>query len=211
MSLPGTKEKRWRLRQINGAPSPMVATDEVRAHLARLRGWGLPVRSIAQGTGVSEHTIARIISGEYRTVQRARAAALLALDHRPRPGQRSVLAVGARRRSQALKSLGYSNSWQAARTGFAGPPRTLSVRLAQPCIVAPLYWAFVELYREVVTSGRRGPSPRVAVHARRLGYAGPLDWDDIDHPDEVPDPTGLHKRRRQPWDQATRERRRNAS
>lgn len=199
--------KRWRYRQALGLPSPMVLAAPAYDHVEQLLAWGVPVVSIAEAAGTTHQTISDLRRGRFGRLRRELAAAILAVGPHPHPAQRRVLAIGARRRYQALMTLGYPAPWQAPRIGYGHRPHHLGTLLARTTIPAHYHWAIVELFREVVASGKRGPSEHAARLAIRHGYAGPLDWGDIDDPAEVPDSSGLQKRQRQRWSQAHRKRR----
>lgn len=93
-----------------------------------------------------------------------------------------VPAEPSRRRIRALQVIGYSLTDQAARLGIT--QQRLSNVLHDNASVRPATARRIAaLYDELHMT----PAPddyytrRTRLRAQRLGYAGPLAWDDIDH------------------------------
>lgn len=188
--LPATPKKRYQLRRHRGASSPLVDAAPVVAHLQRLTAWGLPPQSIADAAGLPLSTVWPRITGATTspTVHHVTAAAILAVDHRPRPAQRLVLAVGARRRVQALSALGYSVAWVAEQLGLSQANHVTDM-VRKPLMTYQRWREIADVYARTVAIGRPGPSKRARLRAARLDWPGPLAWDDraLDDPDASPD------------------------
>jgi hypothetical protein len=89
--------------------------------------------------------------------------------------------TGTLRRVQALARMGWSVREVARRAGVARPDDLLNPRRLVHRDTAT---AVDRVFRELCMTP--GPSARAKAIAERRGYAGPLDWDDIDDPSERP-------------------------
>lgn len=173
------------LRQVEGRSPLLVDAAEVQDHLARLLGWGLTLASIEEASGCCRALLQNHRDRAYSRINRQYADAILSVTHRPHPRQRQVLAVGARRRADALAAIGWDLRWQAGQ---------LDLRLsrywdalAKPRISQQLWQAIADLYREY--AHQPGPCARARTWAAKRGAATPAQWDgeDIDHPDASSD------------------------
>lgn len=103
-----------------------------------------------------------------------------------------VPALVTRRRLQALRWVGYSPDALGRHLGLH---KSLVWRWARAETVTRITEARVaKLYAELAFTPPQATnkSERISVHktraeARRRGWAGPLDWDDITDPNETPD------------------------
>jgi hypothetical protein len=99
-----------------------------------------------------------------------------------------VKTLGLIRRRQALAAMGYNWSELAAHYGRA--VTVLRGHLERPTVQKATFQRWVRLYDALCTIP--GPSSRARFYARRMGWAPPLAWDDIDNPRERP--KGVHRR-----------------
>lgn len=99
-------------------------------------------------------------------------------------GARKVPALGTQRRIRALNRWGYTREQIAARVGWT--QSALTRLLEQTVIYKETEEIVARVYREIVASGIPGTSLKTRRRAEVAGWPGPLDWDDIDNPDEVP-------------------------
>lgn len=189
-------QKRHRLRKLRGETAYIDAAP-ARGHLATLLCAGWSVRSIAGESGVPATTVSRLNTGKQLTARPATIEALLAVraEHLAEgtnnpDAEPFVSRVGTVRRIQALLYMGWGHKQMRAHSGL----QTSSLNSQQGRWVRrSTHDRVAEMYRELST--RRGPSTRAAHYAQLLGYAGPLDWDDIDHDlapavAPVPEPPG---------------------
>lgn len=97
-------------------------------------------------------------------------------------GPLQVPALGTQRRLRALARAG----WPQEQVGLAmGLSRTaVNKILSQGEVHLSTAEKFAAFYRE--HAFQVGPSRHVQGIAERLGWPGPMDWDDPDNPDEVP-------------------------
>lgn len=116
---------------------------------------------------------------------------------------RKLPAIGAARRLQALQCLGWSVPAIAARCGIARQHLYRIIHIEHPTTYVSTLAAIETAYNELcmthppaTTPGELSGVVRVRNHARRNGWAPPLAWDDIDDPNEQPDPGYRHPNRR---------------
>lgn len=178
--------QRYALRRQRGRPSPLVDAATMRAHVDRLTGWGLSWASIAEAAGVSRSFLVdqmRCRNG--RRVFAEHAAAVLAVGHLPHPAQTVVLAVGCRRRVEALAADGWPLSWQAQRLGILSRRHLLKL-VTGATITGRRQRQLCALYAEL--ENVPGPSQRSRTWAAKAGRPGPWAWDPdtIDDPDATP-------------------------
>lgn len=101
-----------------------------------------------------------------------------------RYGPRKVSSLGTLRRIRALNRWGYTREQIAARAGWSRS--ALTRLLEQDVIYRETAATVARVYRDIVASGIPGRSLKTRRRAEAAGWPGPLDWDDIDNPDEVP-------------------------
>lgn len=97
-------------------------------------------------------------------------------------GRTTVPAVGAQRRVRALVRMGWSYGEIGKRAGWTR--RNAANVMLRQRVHVDTFNVLSRIYDEL--SMTIGPSPRSRASAIRAGWPGPLDWDDIDNPDEVP-------------------------
>lgn len=105
-----------------------------------------------------------------------------------RMGQpRTVPALGARRRVQALQRLGWSLRMIAAEAGW-NTPEALQYVLRNHSITRRSYLRIKAAYERLCMTvpPHCSATVRARMRAERAGFPPPLAWDDIDDPDEVP-------------------------
>ncbi|MET8430065.1 hypothetical protein [Nocardia sp. NPDC004860] len=178
------QQKQYLWRRANGIevfadPAP------VRAHIQKLMGWGMTLEMISQGADCSGQAVRFIVDGTFPRAKAELAQRLLAVDHRPRPSQWFALAIGARRRIEALNAMGWQSQYLAERLDIYDRVR-LQLMIKQPRIRYTTWHAIHELYEEL--SDKPGPGRNTMVRARNRGLMPPLAWYDIDidHPAAIP-------------------------
>lgn len=176
--------KRRTLMAMRGIPSH-VPGDPVREHIAELREIGFNDAMIARAAGLPQKTIWNVRTGVSKTVRILQAAAIMRVDHKPRPDLPIVVAVGLHRRIRALGGMGWSHRYLAERLGITeGGVRRYMLR--DLCRYET--WAAVsELYDEL--SMTPGPHAASVGIARGRGWHLPLEWEgyDIDDPRVTPE------------------------
>ena len=94
-----------------------------------------------------------------------------------------VSGLGTARRIKALVAIGYTQADIAERIGWS--PAHLSKLLDEDGMVSASTARTIDaLYRQLCMTP--GPSDRARQRAKKLGWAPPLAWDDIDDPAETP-------------------------
>lgn len=107
----------------------------------------------------------------------------LRLDHQ-RGIRRMIPAHGARRRIQALNRIGWPNTRLAPMLGISQQALSETIHPDRVKVRASRHEAIAALYEAL--SGTPGPSGRVRTMAANKSIPAPLDWTDIDDPDERP-------------------------
>ena len=187
--------KRWQYDVAHGRHRT-TPPDRTRLHVAALEGAGWSLRAIAEASGLSPTTVSRVARGLQGTVSRTTARAILSIDPDTLPergaGRGFVARVGTVRRIQALMRMGWSHRAMGAHVGE--PTQWTVNRLHQRgrWVTRDVHEQVAAMYREL--SHHRGPSERTARAAERLGYPGPLDWDDIDRDPEPLTPWVLNRK-----------------
>ncbi len=186
-------QKRWRYERSHGVLR-MVDTAQARLHLAALEGAGWTARAIAAHVGTSASVVLRIKSGQQPRASRRIVEGILAvpvdqLPSRSLSGEPFVSRVGTVRRIQALMTIGWSCKAMAEHLTNGKTERWLYNLLNQQgrWVTRSTHDEIARLYRQLAT--RPGPSEIARERARARGFAGPMEWDDIDH-DLEPDTGG---------------------
>ncbi len=182
-----------------GTWSGLVDAGAARGHVHSLREQGLSLKRIAQLSGVGQGTLNALVYGEPSrgrpplsqlrpdTERRLLAVHFQACDV---PAGRRVDATGTRRRLQVLATLGWSVTSLATRSDLA--LRTLRRSLTETTVTAETARSIARLYDELRaepvvqrTPREQAAAARTKARAHRVGWRGPLAWDDIDNdPDE---------------------------
>lgn len=91
---------------------------------------------------------------------------------------RTVSALGAKRRVQALMAIGWSAEQQAEELGWTHKKSVHRLRFCK-YVQRATHDQVAAMYERL--SGRAGPSAVTRTRARQAGYAPPLARDDIDN------------------------------
>lgn len=187
--------KKWRYDRSQGR-TRTTDTTRVRLHIAACLGAGMSMSAIAATAGVSPNVICSINRGQ-TTIRRDTEAKVLAV----KPGVTTanrlgttepfVPAIGTRRRIRALLALGWRHTDISA---VAGRQSGCALHQQGRWVTKSLHDDFSAAYRRL--SATQGPSEKTRRWAKKLGYPGPLDWDDIDHDPEPEASTDVDGSRR---------------
>lgn len=181
------KHYRYLLNTGRFAQFGRVDATEVRTHLLALREMRWTVVAIGEAAGVSMAHVAALCRGEYRTVRGDTARKILAVPLVASVSHHGVDPTGTMRRLQALTWMGWPAREIAPRLGVeVATVHTLACRGGgRGRVSSRLAQRVAEVFDDL--SGVHGPDRAAAKHARRLGYAPPLAWDDdIDDPKARP-------------------------
>ena len=181
------RKRRNQLATLNGIDISYVEAQPIRRHLQRLVALGWSYEALAAQHGnISRSALRLVAAGRSKRVSPRLAAALdipysYAVPHTV-PDDMLVPTVGITRRVQALLALGWRHADLAE---YAGRSLAVFVSTAAPTSTRAIDWRVVAaLYEQLSMSV--GPSPRTANNARKLGYAPPLAYNDVDNPFERP-------------------------
>lgn len=180
MSRLRLEHQRGQRRRTDAQP----ATD----HLNQLIEAGWTQAQIERATGVNHRTLSPVLAGTYPSVNTTTAERILALPIGPPPNTDvDTDATGTIRRLQALVAIGHIYPAIAARVGIHKDALGVIARGERPQVRTETAKAVAAAYRHM--SRTPGTSVRSRLHAARLGWHGPLAWDDatIDDPDAQPE------------------------
>lgn len=187
-------------------PETIDAT-RARTHLIRLLDAGFTTGTITNVTGIDNHEIHAILYGRKRAgryvrpsrrIFRRTAEKILAVapDLMKIDGAVRISSRGARRRVQALATMGWSRREIARKTGI--PSANIDALLTYDLTTAHVHQTIATFY-----DAHWNRKPATDTRAQRVGYtralstaekhqwASPLAWDDIDtDPTPVAEDTG---------------------
>ena len=183
--------------------SPYVDADPVREHIARLRRAGIGLKTLAKAAGVSHGALSQLVYGRPRPdgtrrppskrVRATTAARVLATPLDATAPSATVDSTGARRRLEALATLGWSVARLANRAGVDRQclDGVLSGRPAKAATVRAIRDLYDELWdtpAPTTTKTDKIAASRARRRAEQSGYAPPLAWDEdtLDDPHAVP-------------------------
>ena len=181
---------RWRVVYTEAEP--------VRLHIKELNAAGLGLRRISELAGVNRKTLQWIVGG--RSERSAPPSHKMLQDNADRilavsiptavhdhgvANHQPVLALGTRRRLQALVAFGYPRSYLADRIGMLPSNASRLFNDDNTHVLAVTARKIADLFDEL--SATPGPSSRARNDAARRGWAVPMAWDD----DALDDPAGL--------------------
>lgn len=176
-------QKQWRNERAQGHRR-IVPVEPVLERVRALREIGWSLHGIAKATGVAVQVLHLVEKGEKTMVHRDTEQAIMKVRAKDifkcvKP-EAMVPIIGARRRLQALLSIGWRHTDIAPLVGFA----TSNLTLPQThSITRTKHDAMVRVYDELWD--KPGPSRVTIERAVRAGYLPPLAWDD----DTIDDPT----------------------
>lgn len=186
-----------RLRQIAyGRWQPFADAELARAHVRMLGSYGIGWKRTAELAGLSAGTVNHLMHSDppSKRVQRKTLEAILSVEPRlenAAPKAR-VDATGTRRRIQALAAAGWPLNRIARELGWRRSKVSLVLGTFER-VTVPTALAVRALYEQLwdkpcpAANGNEAAGIRKAkAHARRMGWAPPAAWDDIDDPRDRP-------------------------
>jgi DNA invertase Pin-like site-specific DNA recombinase len=162
---------------------------------------GMSFNDMERQLGVSRHVLADVAADRKKTIDRDNYEAIVKMEFEPPPpGRRNgsrMSSVGAYRRVDALRSLGFPKKFLAEYMGTQHQNIPTGDR-HKDHIYFDMYTQIKEMYDKLRDADPAdfGIRPidivRANRRAERLNLPGPLCWDDdtIDDPDAVPEWTG---------------------
>ncbi|NKT24506.1 hypothetical protein GS905_24800 [Rhodococcus hoagii] len=182
---PSTKHSIARKRKMAAAGvDTLVDAGPVRAHVLELLGYGMNPRMIAWQAGVPDTTVRFIRDSVHQQTRVWVAERLARVQPLPHPNQRTVLTIGALRRTRALQALGWSARDIGDRIGMEATALTAMQRRTR---IDYRTWARIRDVYEAL-SATPGPSKIARASAARKGWLNPFEWEgyDIDDPRVTP-------------------------
>ena len=164
-----------------------IPTDEVIAHMDMLKSRGFGHRRISELAGIAEVTVRKI--REQKKLQIVTARKILAITPPSVPFENvapnSLIPVlGTSRRLQALVTIGYSQAELARRLDTTETVIWRLITGERGQTIASMARRVDELFQELQFIP--GDSKRAFNKARKMGWAPPAAWDEIDDPMSEP-------------------------
>lgn len=168
-----------------GILNPLVDATMARHHAQRLIDTGVTKHAIAQAAGISDDVMIRLMNGTATRIRRRIHDAIMAVT--PRESVQHIPTWQLARRIRALRAAGWRTTELVEHTGLSD-----STLLK----IQHEHWQHVrrrnalrirDAYAELSTQPVRPPTAWVA----RQHWAKPMEWDDIDDPDEQRDGIAL--------------------
>ncbi|MEV6854786.1 hypothetical protein AB0M89_13365 [Streptomyces microflavus] len=160
----------------------------VTAHINQLLEAGWTQAQIERATGVNHRTLSPLRMDNCANVHNTTAERLFALSVGPPPADETDTdATGTVRRLQALAAIGHSYPAIARRVGIHKDALGVIARGERARVRVETAKTVTAVYRHL--SRAAGPSAHSRLNAARLGWHGPLAWDDttIDDPNAQPE------------------------
>lgn len=164
----------------------MTDSTKAREHVEWLVSEGVSLGEITRMSGVGWPALKRMRTAE--KVLRRTEEKLLTVSpdwRRREAGEAKVPAIGTARRLQALVAIGYTGQYLGGRLGC---PKVTVWRITSRAanVEVNTARAVSELFDEL--SMIPGPCDRARRRAKKYGWVPPLAFDDVDDPDEIPNP-----------------------
>ncbi|WP_131104050.1 helix-turn-helix domain containing protein [Ornithinimicrobium sufpigmenti] len=191
--------ERNRAKQRAYGRQAYVPAGHARTHVLHLMSQGMGWKRVAAAAGIDTSVVWKLLYGDpsrnqapTKRVMPKTADALLAVTLDLAPGAK-VDSTGTTRRLQALVAMGWSQSQLATRLGML-PSNLTPIAHGRRGVTKATADAVTALYDELWStpappSGRHGAVPtKTRNYAARMGWVGPLAWDDdtIDDPEARP-------------------------
>lgn len=162
-----------------------VPVADAHAHVRMLIRSGRTVTSIADETELNWDTVKDIRDRVRETILRSTSEKLLAVQPLP-DGDALIDATGTVRRIRALVAMGHSQQTLSDEVGCAFTYISSLTHGRRPTVTVAMAQAVQRAYDRLAMSV--GASVRGRLKAKRLGWNGPLAWDEntIDDPRALP-------------------------
>ena len=184
--------KRYRLDASRNGGRTTVPIEAIRQHVLHLQQT-MSLVAIGSASGTSSAQLSRLLQGAHTRMHAKTAAAILAVRPDANVGGHYVSSIGAQRRLQALVALGYSFEQLEPHFGGYGRANLRIVALGKrQWITSDTATKVKAVYDDLwkkppvgANQQERGWVTRTKRRAAKLGWVGPLAWDD----DTIDDPT----------------------
>jgi hypothetical protein len=163
------------LVQRSRGETGLVPSGPVTAHLKRVLASGRTITQIAKETGLSPQTVRDHSVGRRPALVKSKADVLLAVAPTADP-YGLVDATGTMRRMRAMVAMGHPQTVLAAEVGCAYTYTSTLLHGQRATVTVSLDQAVQRTYAKL--SMTVGPSVQARLKAQRLGWHGPLAWDE---------------------------------
>lgn len=170
---------------MHGELKRRVDSTMARQRIQRIINAGGTITGIAKATGLSHTNLKHLMAGEYPTIQQSTHRKLMSVT----PGQTIayVPAWQITRRIRALRAAGWQIQELTEATGLEKSALTAISAGRRDVIRRSTAIVIRDAYAELSTQPVRPPTQWVA----RQHWAKPMEWDNIDDPDEHRDGIAL--------------------
>ncbi|WP_297453338.1 hypothetical protein [uncultured Corynebacterium sp.] len=155
-----------------------------RLHTLLAAGWSCA--AIADTVGISIYSVYNLRDGKRSTVRKTTADGIARINPHTRTGASWVPAWPTQRRLHALQAAGWTQTEIATNTGLA-QALISKISTGRVNITHPTAQAINTLWDQVAHQPVAGPPTPLA---KRRKWATPMEWDNIDNPNEHHPPAG---------------------
>lgn len=167
-----------------GNLQPRINPTMARQHLQKLTNAGATIHSISAASGIDRNVISHILNNQSKTIRQKTHRKLMAVT--PAQTITSVPAWQIARRIRALRAAGWQMQEIASKAGVSRS--ALNHILRRNTIVhRDTALRIRDAYTQLAAQPVRPPTPWVS----RQHWAKPMEWDDIDDPEEQRDGVAL--------------------
>ena len=164
---------------IEGGSQKRIPAHHARTIIQKHLDAGHPISRIAEHTGVARNALRSILNGTSKTVRKSTLDKLATAD----PTPERVPAWRAARRIKSLRAAGHHVTELVAGIGLSNTSMNHIINGTWDTILATTFQRVDDYYRAHELDPARPATPKVI----RKGWPLPLDWDDIDNPDDPAD------------------------
>lgn len=159
---------------------PRLPADKPRQHLQNLLNHGASLKSIAEATGANYITLHNLKQGKTPTVSATTAQRVLSLTQPPQ--QYRQPAWPTMRKLQSLRAAGWTLDELANHTGISRSNISYISTGAWDTVTPHIHNAAEKTWQELSAKPIRPPAKNLIP----FNWPLPMEWDDINDPDEKP-------------------------
>lgn len=159
---------------------PRIPADKPRQHLQNLLNHGASLKSIAEATGANYITLHNLKQGKSATVSATTAQRVLSLTQPPQ--QYRQPAWPTMRKLQSLRAAGWTLNELATHTGISRSNISYISTGAWDTVTPHIHHATEKTWQALSAKPIRPPAKNLIP----FNWPLPMEWDDINNPDEQP-------------------------
>lgn len=166
--------------RTENAANPYVPAAPTVARLHALLDAGWSCAAIADTIGISTYAVYNLRDNKQNSVRKTTAQGIARINPRAHTGATWVPAWPTVRRVRSLQAAGLTQTELAAKTGLT-QTEISKISTARTHVTHETAAVIATLWDEIADQPVPGPPTRLA---QRRKWSAPMDWDDIDDPDE---------------------------